>query len=260
MDPTKHTYSGLLLLRQLVGEEGLNIFSSVQARQAAQKLKIKTSYVAEALHYLHKEGWIRRLKRGLYAVNADSGMGNPPHEFQIAMMLVEPCAISHWSAMHYHHLTQQIPNKIFALTPTGTSIPRSIEKDLYHYIQVKPEYYFGLEGIWVEEAQISITDIERTLLDGLISPQNCGDFQEVLHAFKMAKERINLHKLIDYAILLDVAVIKRLGWILEKLGYSDVILTKLLSRQIKGFRRLDPSGPSEGPYSKKWMIRENIGE
>ncbi|NGX61601.1 MAG: hypothetical protein K940chlam9_01088 [Chlamydiae bacterium] len=75
MKSTKHTYSGLRLLRHLVGQEGLNIFSSQQVQQAARELKIEPGYVAEILHYLQKESWIWRLKRGLYAVSSESGLG-----------------------------------------------------------------------------------------------------------------------------------------------------------------------------------------
>ena len=259
MGTTKHNYVGLQLLRHLVGEKGLNIFTLEHAQEAAKKLHIRASYVTELLHYLHKEGWIRRLKTGLYAVKSESGLGTTPHEYEIATALVSPCAISHWTAMHYHHLTQQIPNKVFALTPTGTAIPRSVDKKHYQYVQVKPDRYFGFQKVWVEQSQILITDVERTLLDGLMAPQHCGDFQEVLYAFKLAKGNINLEKLIHYALKLDIAVMKRLGWILEHQNYSNSYLAKLLSVPIKGYRKLDPSRPASGPYDKKWMIRENLG-
>lgn len=258
MRAAKHSYSGVLLLRHLVGEEGCRIFTAQQAEKASSKLQIRQHYVPELLHYLSREGWVTRLKRGLYAINSDSGLGAPPHEYEIATALVTPCAISHWTAMHYHHLTQQIPNKIFALTTTGSSIPRSIDREHYHYVQIKPDHYFGLQQVWVGEAKVLITDLERTLLDGLMAPQHCGDFQEVLAAFKVACQKIVLKKLVDYALKMDVAVVKRLGWILENLGHELASLHLLQQVPIKGFRKLDPSHPSQGPYNNTWMIQENI--
>jgi predicted transcriptional regulator of viral defense system len=87
--------------------------------------------------------------------------------------------------MHYHHITEQTPHKIFATTPRGTSIPRSLTNTSYRFIQVKKEHYFGIETIWVDDMKAQITNIEKTLLDGLTSPEYCGDFNEVLHAFKI---------------------------------------------------------------------------
>lgn len=259
MSSIKHTYVGMQLLRYLVGQQGLRIFTIEQAKSAAETLKIQTKYVVKYLHYLLKDQWIWRLKKGVYAVNSASGLGTSPHEYEIATAIVQPCAISHWSAMHYHHLTQQIPNTIFAITTAGTSIPRSLPKKIYHYVQVKPDHYFGIEKVWIEQSQVMITDLERTLLDGLMKPQYCGDFQEVLYAFKVAHKRINLYKLIDYALLLDGATIKRLGYILQKLGYTDSELSKLLIASVTGYRKLDPTGPNRGTCNKKWMIIDNIG-
>lgn len=254
----KQSPTGINLLRHLANE-GLRIFSIKQAQEAAGQLGINPGYVSEALHLLLKSGWVVRLKRGVYAFSVDSGFEASSHEFEIAMALVTPCAISHWTAMHYHHLTQQTPNKVYAITLTTTSIPRSVARGIYHFIKIKKEYYFGVEKAWINQVQIQITDPERTLLDGLIAPQYCGDFQEVLHAFKMYVNKINLERIIRYALKLDDAIAKRLGWILEKLGIEESCLMSLLQLPIKGYRKLDPSGPLRGPYNKKWMIQENIG-
>lgn len=253
----KHSTEGIHLLRHLVAG-GLKIFTVSQANVAASQLKINPGYVTQALHHLVKAGWIVRLKRGVYALSHDSGFGQAPHEFEVAMALVSPSAISHWTAMHHYHLTQQAPNIIFAITPTSSSIPRSTKGGMYHFVKIQEDYFFGIEKQWVGEAQVWITNPERTLLDGLMSPQHCGDFREVLHAFNMHGDRLNLKRIIQYALKLDQATAKRLGWVLERLGYSDADLKELLNLHIKGYRKLDPTGLTKGPYNKKWMIQENL--
>lgn len=67
------------------------------------------------LHHLLKENWVIRLKRSVHVLSTESSFGDTlPHDFEIAMSLVTPCAMSHWTAMHHHHLIQQILNTIFA--------------------------------------------------------------------------------------------------------------------------------------------------
>jgi predicted transcriptional regulator of viral defense system len=253
----KRSIVGIQLLRSLA-TSGLKIFTIEQARITAQKLGLNPNYVVEALYHLHKGAWVKRLKRSVYALSAESGFGEPPHEFEIAMALVIPCAISHWTAMHYHHMTQQTPNIVFAITPSSTSIPRLIPKNKFRFIKIKKEFFFGMEKVWVGQSQIQITDPERTLLCGLMSPQYCGDFQEVLHAFKVYTSQLNVDRIIQYALKLDQSTIKRLGWVLEKLGVEEVRLKNLLFFPVKGYRKLDSTGPMRGPYNKKWMIQENI--
>lgn len=253
----KTSVTGIKILRYLANH-GLKIFTIRQAQKAAIELKLNPEYVAEALHHLLKGGWLARVKRGIYSFTADSGFGAPPHEFEISAALVSPSAISHWTAMHFHHLTQQTPNIVYAISPNSTSIPRSINRSSYHFIKIKKEQYFGIEKVWIGEAQINVTDPERTLLDGLIAPEYCGNFQEVLHAFKMRGRDLNLNRIIEYALRLDHATVKRLGWILEKLGWEDSELKSLLEFPIKGYRKLNPNGPSQGEYIRKWMIQENL--
>lgn len=118
----KNSVLGISLLRHLASQ-GLRIFSTEQAQAAALEIEMNPSYVSEALHHMKNGGWVTRLKRGVYAIAAH---GPAPHEFAVAMALVTPSTISHWTAMHYHHITEQTPQKIFATTPHGTSIPGSL--------------------------------------------------------------------------------------------------------------------------------------
>jgi predicted transcriptional regulator of viral defense system len=121
---------------------------------------------------------------------------------------------------------------------------------LYRFIQVKPERYFGTEKVWIGEVRVTITDPERTLLDGLSMPQYCGDFAEVLHAFEVRGEELDLNRIIDYALKLDAVTAKRLGWVLEQLGVEPVRLEMLVKLPIRGYRKLDPTGPRRGPCNR----------
>ena len=185
------------------------------------------------------------------------------------MALVQPAAISHFSAMHYHELTDQIPHRVFVTTTTGHWVPRAghgrgsgggyrVSETVYQFIQVKPERFFGTQEVWVDEARVTVTDRERTLIDGLLMPQYCGGFAEVIHALAGAQERLNLDRLIEYALKLDAATVKRLGWVLEKVGMERSRLAALERVGVTGYSKLDPTGPRRGPYHRAWMIQENL--
>ncbi|MCF8062434.1 MAG: hypothetical protein K9M82_07955 [Deltaproteobacteria bacterium] len=66
------------------------------------------------------------------------------------------------------------------------------------------------------------------------------------------------YRIIRYALQLDTATAKRLGWVFEDLGYSPEQLDPLLAVPIKGYRCLDPTGPRRGPCNRRWMIQENL--
>ena len=113
----------------------------------------------------------------------------------------------------------------------------------YRFIQVKPEHFFGTEKILICNTLVLVTDLERTLLDGLCRPQYCaGAFAETLYAFNTAGAELNVKRIVEYALRLNTATAKRLGWILEYWGYDFSEFSELAELPVKGYRKLDPHG------------------
>ncbi|MFQ5479153.1 MAG: type IV toxin-antitoxin system AbiEi family antitoxin domain-containing protein [Candidatus Binatia bacterium] len=269
-DHLVHTRPGIELVRRLAAE-GDRIFSTQRARELAPSVGLSEGYFRQALHHLASSGWLIRLRKGLYALSSCVPGVAPTHEFEVAMALVHPAAISHWSALHHHGLTQQTPREVFVLTTTAASVPRvrgakaklvrhgyRVGDTTYRFVQVRPKRYFGIEKVWVGEARVAIAGPERTLLDGLAMPQYCGDFAEVLHAFEVRGPSLDVDRIIHYALKLDAAAAKRLGWVLEHQGVEPSRLERLAAVPIKGYRKLDPTGPRKGPCHLQWMIQENL--
>ena len=266
----KQSLVGIELVR-LLAYEGDRIFTTDRARELAPRVGLKDAYLGESLYHLRRNNWIVSLRRGLYGLSPAVPGVAVAHEFEIAMALVSPAAISHWSALHYHGLTEQIPRDVFVLTTKGTWVPR-LRKDMqrqngegypvgdttYKFVQIRPNRYFGTEKVWVGEARVSVTDLERTLLDGLSMPQHCGDFAEVLHAFGAAMDRLNTERIAEYAVRLGVTTAKRLGWALEAQGAAGPEIDELATLPAKGYRPLDPTGPRKGPCNGRWMVQENL--
>lgn len=256
--------AGTELVRRLAAD-GHRIFTVEDAAGVSAAVGIARSYLNQVLHRLAGAGWIVRLRKGLYAISSSVPGVLPVHEFEVAMALVRPAAISHWSAMLYHGLTEQVPMVVFVTTP-APRIPRRrgapgavypVDDFRYRFVQVKPARFFGTRELWVGDARVTITDPERTLLDGLMMPQLCGDFAEVMHAFAARGDALALDRIIEYALRLDDATVKRLGWTLEQRGVAAEKLAPLLAAPIKGYRRLDASGPPAGPRNRRWMLQEN---
>ena len=266
----KQSLRGIELVR-LLAYEGDRVFTTDRARELAPQVGLKHAYLAESLYHLRRNGWIVSLRRGLYALASTVPGVAVAHEFEIAMALANPAAISHWSALNFHSLTEQPPRHVFVLTTSETSVPRAPRPEdgpsgggylagdtVYRFVQVKPERFFGIEQVWIGDARVWMTDRERTLLDGLCRPRSCGDFGEVLHAFQTSMTRLDIERLADYALRLDATTVKRLGWVLEHCGHRGPAVDRLATLEIKGYRKLDPTGPVRGPCNSRWMLRENL--
>jgi len=258
------TTVGVELLR-LLAEDGKRIITLDDARQYAAGAAVSEQYLAKAFHYLERDGWIKRLHKGLYQLLPPL-INAPIHEYEVAMHLVSNGAISHWSAMSFHGFTEQIPRTIFVLTTDSITRmrgthgkPYQIGGWSYEFIQVKPERFFGVEAVWFGESRIAMTDRERTLLDGLMRPNYCGGFADVAETFIERIADIDVKKIVDYALRLDAATARRLGWILSKAGVEPERLEPLRKAITgPGYRSLDPAGPKKGPWNKEWKVQENV--
>jgi predicted transcriptional regulator of viral defense system len=266
-----------LQLLQGLSQKGKPIFTLEEAAEVARLQNIQLPQLRKMLSRLSQAGWLIRLRRGLYA-----GMGSLPNqahinEFAIATRLVEPSAISHWSAMQHHGLTEQIPQQVItATTIHKITTPSMRQKKIQHskykhaweiggiryeYITIKPQRFFGIEKVWVDQYfRVPVTDKERTLLDGFAYSKIFGGMGGILGILEEALPTIDIKKLVNYAIQYDkLSVIKRLGWALEYFDISEKYLLPLLKIPVGYYSRLDPSKLAVGHCDKRWMIQNNMG-
>ena len=266
----KRTLVGIDLYR-LLAEEGHRVFTTAQARELAPRVGLRESYLVECLHHLQRNRWIVPLRRGLFALSSATPGIHAAHEFEIAMSIVNPAAISHWSAMSHHGLTEQAPRTVFVLTTAGSLVPRNRSSDsggsrsgcriggiAYRFVQVRPQRFFGVSRAWAGDARVWMTDLERTLLDGLNMPRHCGGFTEALHAFDVGIERVDVERIAEYASRMSAVTSRRLGWALERNGVGGPVVDGLSGIPLKGRHKLDPSGPPIGPFNRRWMLLENV--
>lgn len=273
METTQSAESqGGRLLQQLF-LRGKRIFNMQDIISAAELEQIPRNQLNKIVSNLAKHKRIRRLKRGLYVSTALIYEGSKIHPFVVSAYLVQPSAISHWSALQHHGLTEQIPRIITASTPSKVITPSmrkdsssktkhrlEIDKIQYEYVTIQQRHFFGIEKIWIDDYfTMDITDKERTLLDLFIYPQLFGGIGEALGILENNLNSIDIKKLICYAVQYDKkSLAKRLGWALEHFGVPVEDLSMLLEVPINYYCRLDPSSPPKGPCDKHWMIQNNL--
>ena len=214
------------------------------------------------LERLQTKGWIKRIKRGRFAViPLSSGESRTPqlHEFIIAMELVSPAAIAYWSALNHHGMTEQLPRTVFVATnhpvrrPPGEVLGVS-----YKIISVRPEKFFGIAKDWIDEMPFMVTDREKTIIDGLDLPQYAGGVEEISKALATGWAQIDEAKLQKYASKIgNSAVAKRLGFLMEELGLGDIEKLRKTVALAPGFSPLDPSMPHNVKYNRRWGLLVN---
>ena len=230
--------------------------------------KILSLNDANARNFVRKlvdRGVVTRLKPGLFILvpfelgKEKEYAGNP---FVLARELVNggDYYLSHGTAMEIHGMVTQprlvvhisTPQKIRSIHVMGTE---------FRFIPCKREWFFGLIDHWAnKQEKVAVSNLERTIIDGLRQPEHCGGVIEAAKGIWMRREAIQIDLLIEYALKINVgAVIRRLGYIMELYEIGSQEERKILSDHLTDtYVKLDSVLPAEGKFVRKWRLQLNV--
>jgi predicted transcriptional regulator of viral defense system len=249
-------------LLSTLAQDNRTVFSVADAQQV-----LGTGYDAtkKVLRRLTRAGWVVRLTAGKYAiVPLSSGDEAAPEagRYVIARELVgeAPYYVSHESAMEIHNMLTRPVTTVTVSSPRRLA-DREILGVPYRFVYARPSALWGCEPIWVTPyEQVTVSDIERTILDGLDRPDLCAGLSQVATGLWMRQDDFDWVKLGDYARRLGRgAAAKRLGYLLELYELGTPRLIDALQNMVTaGYSLLDSMLPAGGPYLARWRLRINL--
>ncbi len=277
MPPFPETYSGAhgLQLMGALDAAGKLVFTTGNVLAAGRAVSLTSVQVNNVLKRLVAAGWVRRIKRGLFAVTGKLPGSVAAHDFAIATAIHVPSALSHATALNLHGLSEQVPRIITCTTTAKIVTPAmrqqegdgrrrafewNIEGLRIRFVSVVPSRFFGIEDVWVDtRTRVPVTDRERTVLDLFVDPRGRSGINEALGVLEEHASRLDVPKLVSYAARLGVASVgKLLGWALESRGIGGDVLTPLLALHLGDPPLLDPQGPRRGTLIARWQLRNNL--
>ncbi len=210
-------------------------------------------------------GIVSRLEPGLFVLvppelgRATEFAGNP---YVVARQLAEAGEyfISFASAMELHGMVTQPQFVIFTST-TKRLRNRTIHGTEFRFVLIGREDVFGTARHWISKQDfVNVSDMERTIIDGLRLPAYCGGVTEVAKGLCMRRNEVQIDRLVEYALRLgNGAVVRRLGYLLDlyKLAAPEE-LQRLRDSLSATYAVLDPVVPPDGAYLSAWRLRLNV--
>lgn len=210
-------------------------------------------------------GLVTRLKPGLFIlVPFELGKEREyiGHPWLVAKALAggDDYYLSHGTAMEAHQMITQPQLVVYVSTPKPKRT-RSIMGTEFRFIRCTKKQIFGIEDHWAtKQEKVRVSDIDRTIIDGLKRPEYCGGITELAKGLWMQREKISPERLVEYAIRLNIgAVIRRLGYLLDLYELGTDKTTKALTDQLTNtYVPLDPVLSSQGKHLHRWRLRLNV--
>lgn len=240
------------------------------AEDAARITGLSGNTLNVFLSRLVKKGLTTKLKSGLFNI-VPYDLGSESTYISDPQLITESIVhqkglsegdyyISHGTAFELHQMVTQPQLSI------SCSVVKKIPKENVHGIEInfyslKKDQIFGIQKFWIgKDKSVQVSDIERTIIDGLRNPQHCGGIIEVAKGLWIKKDIVDTQKLINYALMLNSGVVfRRLGFLLElfdigKKEERDLLAIKLTN----SYALLDAGLFQEGKFLSKWKLRLNV--
>jgi hypothetical protein len=200
--------------------------------------------------------------------------------YALIQSLNEDGYFSHYTAMHFHGLSEQIPKTIYfnieqpASSGGGTLSQEGIDRAFKGKCRVSTNVValrdtrihklnggntgrLGVVPFTTEGGeQIRITNIERTLIDAVVRPVYAGGVAEVAAAFRAAAKLVSVKRLASYLRKLNYTYPyhQAIGYYLDRAGVfneSDINLLRKLPIEFDFYLNYQIKNPA---YNEKWRL------
>jgi predicted transcriptional regulator of viral defense system len=126
-----------------------------------------------------KKGWIKSVRRDLFVAISLETKQPVPSRYAIASRAAPGAYVSHHSAFEYHGLANQVYYEVYV---AAKSRFREFEHDCITYLHVSSPIEDGVE---IKKDSVRVTDLERTVIDGINDFEKSGGLEELLRCIGM---------------------------------------------------------------------------
>lgn len=222
----------------------------VSFEQLAALSDMERAYARKRISHLADQGWLVRIKKGLYALSDISSRGflRLSH-YAVAQLLVTESYISFEAALQYHGMYDQLQQTI-------RSVARKQHKTTevggltYRFIKTSEAHFYGWETVTIDSRQVKISTAEKALLDLLMFERTIYATDLVLETLRDQHQTLDLERLQTYLTRSTIAVQRIVGFLLDLAGLDSTGIIPLVDGAT-GASRITRQSTI---YSSKWRL------
>lgn len=239
------------LLEKLIVKYGQIVVSDQVFAEAKSSWDYKQA--KNIITKLVKNGWLIRIKRGLYVISDLSTRGflslSP---YVVANLLVKDSYVSFESALAYCGMFDQFTDKMISVSLKAykTVNLNNIE---YSFIKTKEELYFGWQEVTINNRTTQIATAEKALIDIINFHKSKYAVDLVIEKLQEHQNSLDIIQLNQYLSKMSFTTIKIFGFVFDLLGINSAQLYKLIkTRQSTHWMLAD-----DKKFNAKWRLYYN---
>ncbi len=235
------------LLEELIVKHGQIVTSNQIYDQG--KNKWNRQVIKNVVTRLTSNGWLIRIKRGLYAISDLSNRGfltlSP---YVVAHLLVHDSYVSFESALSYHGMFDQLTDKAISVSKVQYKKVQlqSIE---YSFVKVVDKWFFGWKKENIDNNTVCMATAEKALIDMIQFHKSKYSVDLVIEKLSQYRESLNLQKMTEYLGKMSITTIKTFGFLFDLLGIDS----SNLYNQV-GLRGTHLMFTGNSKFNSKWRL------
>lgn len=270
----------LSLWRSLVYLRRATRFTDPEDRRW-RSLPSTTADVIPVIRRMRTSGHVDSLPAapGCYAVVTPYARTLPIRERELLFELNPYVALSHYSALEYHGLTQNQP-KLIVASPGEINASRILGTDQDEWealtlpVAYRPDRVLAQRVLWFNKSvdqsfgivtrhdgpiPIRVSDIERALIESLQWPEYAGGINHVLNSWRTGIHLVDPDTVLEYTERFGINLLRqRVGFVMEELGMHRPLLDTWAGQSVRGgSSKLVTSLPYSATYSERWNLSLN---
>jgi predicted transcriptional regulator of viral defense system len=236
------------LLENLIGKHGQIVTSGQILSQAEGLWDYKQA--KNLVTKLVKNGWLIRIKRGLYAISDLSTRGfltlSP---YLVANLLVPDSYVSFESALQQYGMFDQLTDKTISVA-LKTSKAVKLGFTEYRFVRTKPKYFFGWQEVTIDNKSARVATPEKALIDMVNFHKSQYAIDLVIEKLQEHKSDLDMARFNDYLGGFSITTVKIFGLIFDFLGINSDTLYDLVRARHGTHWML----PGDNKFNAKWRI------
>jgi predicted transcriptional regulator of viral defense system len=245
-------------------EEGLE---TITVKELQRRAGVSFGFARKLAHDLVQKGWLQRLRRGSYLLNPtkhgpDAVPDTDP--LRIGSRLIEPYYFGFATAAELQGLLPQA-SRVYYIVTTRRAGPMGDDAIRFRYVRVTAKRFFGSRALVRRGVRLSVSNLERTVIDCLNRPEYSGGMAGVSHIIARAKPQLNWGRLQAYLGRVgNRSLVQRAGFLLERIRPSVEVPSAWAGRMKVGDGNpYVPLGPPKeygrrGERDDRWRVILNV--
>ena len=241
------TENELQLLEDAIVQYGVVVTFS----QLHQLFNKDIQYTRKRISKLVNEGWLTRIKKGLYVISDISTRGILVIDHRaVVNLLVENAYISFLSALQFHGYYNQLLGGIRAVSLEKNK-SRTIGNYIFHFTTTQVKYFYGWETYEIDGQEIKIASFEKALIDLIQFHRSTYSTDIVLEKLLDYQDEIDQNRLMQYLLKSNLTTRRIFGFLLDCAGIeSQQLLLSVANRKSVS----SISDAQDKVYNHKWKL------